>query len=332
MFLNSWSIALTLVSLLSCFLVIMAGKTAVRVLRWWNPDSDSNTQIQLEGEIWLSSTLVMYGACFQIISLVLLIGATDYYAGFIAGAMCATGSLLANGYGMPLLYVKLAASFYAGLWIVVHRLDISSEAYPLVRFKYVMLLLLVPLIIADLCLQTLYIGGLTPDIITSCCAIIFDEVKTPGSFSGLFQSPLLFFYLASSSLLLLGLICRKKGHPWLVYLYGVAMVGWLVFALDAIITTFSSFIYAMPYHHCPFCIVKAEYNFIGYFIYIALFGSVFFGFCGGFVQLFGRNRYLERGVRSAQQVYLTWSSLMLFLFVALVSYHMVIYRIFGGEG
>ncbi len=332
MFLNSWSIALTLVSILSCFLVIMAGKTAVRVLRWWNPDSDSNTQIQLEGEIWLSSTLVMYGACFQIISLVLLIGAADYYAGFIAGAMCGTGSLLANSYGMPLLYVKLAASFYAGLWIVVHRLDISSEAYPLVRFKYVMLLLLVPLILADLGLQTVYIGGLTPDIITSCCAIIFDEVKTSGSFSGLFQSPLSCFYLASSSLLLLGLVCRKKGQPWLVYLYGLAMVGWLVFALDAIITTFSSFIYAMPYHHCPFCIVKAEYNFIGYFIYITLFGSVFFGFCGGFVQLFTRNRYLERGVAAAQQVYLTWSAVMLFLFLALVSYHMVIYRLFGGEG
>jgi hypothetical protein len=202
----------------------------------------------------------------------------------------------------------------------------------LVRIKYLMLLVLVPLVMTDLYLQTSYILELTPDIITSCCAIVFDNVETAQSFAGLFQSSLLKFYSACGALVLLGLYCRKKGSALPVYLYGILMCGWLVLALDTIITTLSSFIYAMPYHNCPFCIVKAEYYFIGYFIYFFLFGSVFFGFSAGFVQLFVRNTQLEQGVQSAKRMYLRCSLLMLISFVVLASYHMVVYRIFGGEG
>ena len=59
--------------------------------------------------------------------------------------MCATGALLANPYGMPALLVKLFGVFFYGFWILLHQLDIRSEHYPLVRIKYLaLLLLLVP--------------------------------------------------------------------------------------------------------------------------------------------------------------------------------------------
>ena len=53
------------------FLGITACMTAVRVLKDWDPASDSNRQIRLENETWLASTLVEYGLGFQIITLVL---------------------------------------------------------------------------------------------------------------------------------------------------------------------------------------------------------------------------------------------------------------------
>jgi hypothetical protein len=331
MFLNSWAIALTLVSVLSCFLIIMAGKTAIRVLMFWDLDSDSSTQIKLEGEIWLSSTLVMYGACFQIISLVLLIFATDQFAEFIAGAMCATGSLLANEYGMPLLYVKLGSSFMAGLWIVVHKLDISSEEYPLVRFKYVMLLLLTPLLLCELYLQCNYILNLTPDIITSCCAVVFDTGQKGVMFTGIMDSPLPLFYWSFAGLVILSLVCRYSGWKSLIVLYGVAMGCFLMLAIDTLITTLSSYIYAMPYHKCPFCIIKPEYHFIGFFIYLMLFGSVFYGVSAAFIQIFSKRECLEQAVVQAQKLYLRCSTVMLVLFVVSSSYHFWVYRFFGGE-
>ena len=161
MFLNSWSLGLTISSLLVLFLGIFAGRTAVRVLRYWNPASDSNLQIRLENEIWLASTLVEYGLGFQIFTLILFVLAADHFCKVIVGAMCATGALLANSFGMPALFVKIAGVFLYGFWIVLHKLDISVETYPLVKLKYIFLLLILPVLFADFILQTLYIAYLS---------------------------------------------------------------------------------------------------------------------------------------------------------------------------
>ena len=54
---------------------------------------------------------------FQIVSLLLYILAADHFSTMLSGAMCATGSLLANGYGLPLLLVKITGVFFCGFWI-----------------------------------------------------------------------------------------------------------------------------------------------------------------------------------------------------------------------
>ena len=168
MFLNSWSIALVICSLVVLFLMVLAARSAIRVLFFWNPESDANRQIRLENEIWLTSTLVECALAVQILSLVVFVLAADYFSNSIAGAMCATGSLLANDFGVPALLVKIGGVFFYGFWIVLHQIDIRSEKYPLVRIKYLYLLLVFPLLILDIVLVMLYIGGLEPDIITSC--------------------------------------------------------------------------------------------------------------------------------------------------------------------
>lgn len=320
-----------LMSFLSFFLMLMACKTAIRVLRLWNLDSDSPTQIELEGEIWLSSTLVLYGGCFQIISLILLVFAADQFSSFLAGAMCATGSLLANDYGMVLLYVKLITSFCCGLWIMVHQLDISCEDYPLVRVKYLLLLFVLPLLGADLYLQFQYIAHLSPDIITSCCAIVFDGVKTTTSMTVWMPSPLILFYSGAAVLMGLGIVALVRPRPILFYIYALCSGTWLILALETIISTLSSFIYAMPYHHCPFCIIKPQYHFIGFFMYLALFGSAFLAMGSGMIQVFIGKQGLSRVIPDTAMGYVRWSLVLLACFVLLSSYHMVIYRLFGGE-
>jgi len=174
MFLNPWSLALSLCSLVALVLGAVAGRTAVRVLRFWEPGSDSNRQIRLENEIWLSSTLVAYGLGFQIITLILFVLAADQFCQVIVGAMCATGALLANPYGMPALLVKLVGIFFYGFWILIHQLDIRSEHYPLVRIKYLALLLLLPLLVLDASLQTLYIAGIKPGEMRLTPAVLAD--------------------------------------------------------------------------------------------------------------------------------------------------------------
>jgi len=334
MFLNSWSLGLTLAGLIVLLLGVFACRTAIRVLRHWNPSSDSNLQINLENEIWLASTLVEYGLGFQIITLVLFVLAADTFCQVIVGAMCATGALLANSFGMPALLVKITGVFLYGFWIVLHKLDISSETYPLVKIKYIYLLLILPLLLTDITLQTLYIAFLSPDIITSCCAVVFSSSTETGrnlleSFS---QNTLLFLYYGSIiALIVAGCILLKR---WQLSLAALFSAGWLWFlglATMAIITIFSSYIYAMPYHNCPFCILKPEYHYIGFALYFTLIPASFFGLSIVLVESFKNRADLVGPVTRYQRMAIKLSLFLLLLLAAISSYHYLIYRISGGE-
>lgn len=334
MFLNSWSLALTLCSIIALFLVGIAGRTAIRVLRYWDPASDSNRQIRLESEIWLSSTLVAYALGIQIITLVLFVLAADSFCKVIVGAMCATGALLANDYGMPALLVKIAGVFLYGLWIVLHQFDIRSERYPLVRYKYVYLLALVPLLLADVCLQTIYIAGLKPDIITSCCAVVFGEAVGAGNnlFSGFSQSAtLLLFYGTAVMLAVIGVVLLKKWLKGVGYLFGLLWGFFFFMALYAIVSVFSSYVYAMPYHNCPFCLLKPEYNYIGFAQYASLFLAVFAGCSSALVEPLKRSEDLLPNIAAYQRKAVIVSVALLLIFVATSSWHLVAYRLAGGE-
>lgn len=334
MFLNSWSLALTLCGLIALALAGIACATAIRVIRFWNPASDSNLQIRLESEIWLSSTLVEYGLGLQILTLFLFVMAADHFSGTIAGAMCATGSLLANPFGMPALFVKFLGILLYGFWILLHQFDIRSPAYPLVRVKYLYLLVLFPLLVLDVFLQTRYIAGLKPDIITSCCAVVFNEARPGGSsllpaFSK--QALLFMFYGTALFLAGAGMFLRVRWRQTVGWLFSAGWLWFLLLALSAMTWVFSSYIYAMPYHNCPFCIIKAEYHYIGMAIYTTLIAGAFFGMSVAPVNWIKGKSGLQNVVGQYQRVAVGLSLLLLFAFTALSSYHCLKYILSGGE-
>lgn len=335
MFLNPWSLALCLLSGLTLFLIGVACKTAIRVLRLWDPAADSQAQIALESEIWLSSTLVQYGLGFQVVSLLLYVLAADRFAQMLSGAMCATGAFLANGYGIPLLIVKMASVFFCGLWIVLHQLDISSEEYPLVRIKYVFLLLLLPLLLADTVLLFLYLHGLQPDIITSCCAVVFDKGSgdtTQNLLSGQDeQRTLLFYYGWAFFVAVIGFLAWWRQKISLYILYGVGVAAFFILALNTIITVLSSYVYAMPFHHCPFCMLKKEYDFIGFLIYLPLFVTSFCGVTPMLIEPCKAKGGLAATVTVLQRKLVAVSVLALGVYTALSSYHYIVYILIGGE-
>lgn len=335
MFLDSWSIALVTCGLVVLFLMGFAARSAVRVLLYWDPDSDSSRQIHLENEIWLTSTLVEYALAVQVISLIVFVLAADHYSQSIVGAMCATGSLLANDYGIPALIVKIGGFFFYGFWIVLHQLDIRSEKYPLVRIKYIYLLLLLPLLLLDLALTLLYIAGLEPDIITSCCAVVFGETAGGGTnlLAGIsHETGLALFYGTALLLIVCGLSVPLRGRPWGALVFSAAWLWFFLLALMIVTTEFSSYIYAMPFHKCPFCILKPEYHYIGFYIYVALFTGAFFGMSVAVVEplrlMWGGQ--IETAGFQRKALYL--SLLMLVIFIALSSYHYLRYLFLGGEG
>ncbi|ADH85624.1 hypothetical protein [Desulfurivibrio alkaliphilus] len=395
MLLNTWSLALSLGSLLVVFMLTVAAGSAVRVLRYWNPASDDERQLSLENEIWLSSTLVAYALAIQIISLVLLVLAADDFAGVITGAMCATGTLQVNEFGLPALLVKLAGIFFYGFWLVLHRLDVSSERYPLVKIKYCYLLALLPLVVVDIALQSLYLLNIQPDVIVSCCAVVFSAGAGDGQFFLTLDGERLlpWFYGVILLLMLLGgavvwrlrTCLQEMSRRWfpsaarraassesasadtqvtvtgcgllLPLVYGLIWLFFLPLALLVITTVLSSYIYAMPFHNCPFCILKPEYAYVGFAIYLTLLAAAFFALSVPLAGLLaGRFAAAGHGERKEsegedftveeaaedlrregmiaprfQYLALRLSLLLLLLFVLFSSFHFVRYLLMGGE-
>jgi hypothetical protein len=344
MFLSAWSLSLILCSIIVLFLVATAAGTGVRVLRHWDSSSDGNLQISLENETWLASTLIEFALAVQGLSLLLFILAADSYSQVIAGAMCATGSLLANEFGMPTLYLKLAGFFIYAFWILLHQLDIRSEVYPLVRIKYVYLLLLLPFLLADVILQTLYIANLNPDIITSCCAVVFSEALGEGGnlMGSLPPTALLSLYYGTIVVLLcLALVMNdrmpvvkpvgKRTQTILAFLYATGWFWFFGLALVVITSVISSYIYAMPFHRCPFCIIKQEYGYIGLVIYFTLICGTFFGLSTALVAVLDRRSDLVGQAIHYRKIAVDLSFLLLIILTLLSSYHYLAYMITGGE-
>ena len=268
------------------------------------------------------------------LTLILFVLAADTFCQVIVGAMCATGALLANSFGMPALLVKIAGVFLYGFWIVLHRLDISSASYPLVKIKYIYLLLILPLLLVDITLQTLYIANLSPDIITSCCAVVFGDLGESGRnlLEGFSQPVLLSLYYTTILVLAVtGVLLLKRWGLALAVLFSSTWLWFLGLAAVAIINVFSSYIYAMPYHHCPFCILKPEYHYIGFALYFSLIPASFFGLSTMLVEPFKKRNGLAEPVQHYQQRAITAALLLLLFLVAVSSYHILLYRISGGE-
>jgi hypothetical protein len=339
MLLNSWAIALLLTAAAAVFLLGGAMHTALKVLAAWAPEKDTAAQIALENETWLASLLVRYGMALQLASLLLLLLAADGFSHVLVGAMCATGAFVANDYGIPALLVKLFGIFLYGFWLVLDGLDNRSELLPLTRLKFIYLLLLGPLLAADIALLLLYLINLTPDIITSCCGVVFSSTEADGNLLGPMPTAALLPLYSALVVLLFGLgrylqkqnKTAKIGGSWLELLFALACLLFFIFSLIFITVVVSPYIYAMPSHRCPFDILRREYFGFGYPLYLFLFIATFSGMSCGILSLLEERPGLAIAVQAFRRTGFRIFFPGLALFLLLLASHPLIYLLKGGE-
>ncbi len=271
-------IALLLGSLLVGFLLVLASWEAVRILRHWDLSSGSERQLGLERRTYLVSTVMGYACAFQVTSLFLFIYTADDLAPLFVGAMCAAGTLFVNPFGYPTLLLKTTGAVLAGVWLIVNHADNRGRDYPLIRWKYAFLLVLTPVVLGDAAAQAAFFGGLDADVITSCCGSLFGNAA-PGVASELTSLPVapvkIAFYAVTAALLFsCGWYLRRSTGG-----YAVSVLSILAFltSMAALVSFISLYIYELPTHHCPFCILQREYHFIGYPLYASLFAGVISG-------------------------------------------------------
>ncbi len=321
MILHPGILALLVGSLLTLLLMLKACWLGMQIVSRWDNTSSSETQLQLERKTWLVSTLLNYALGFQILSGVLYLYTLEDIHRLFVGAMCATGALNANQVGWLVLAIKVILFFIAALWVALNRLDQRTEDTPLIRPKYLALMLITPLVAFDLYLQFSYFAGLRPEIITSCCGSLFSEQGASVA-SELVGIPALkmmevFFAIIGVFFVLL-IACYFSRAALLRSLLFVAALLTFFASLGAVVSFVSLYIYQMPSHHCPFDMLQGHYNFIGYPLYAGLFVGTLFGLLPGLCQPLRRHPSLRREIDQLEKRWL-WLALLGMLTFLLIS-------------
>lgn len=307
MILHPGILALLSGSLITVLVMLFASWLGVKILLHWDMGSSSEEQLLLERKTWLVSTLLNYALGFQFFSAILFIFTAEDIHQLFVGAMCATGSLNANLVGWLVLLVKGILLFAAAFWVVLNRLDQRTEDCPLVRPKYLALVLITPLVGLDLYLQWLYFSGLQPEVITSCCGSLFsaggESVASELAGMPVKQSMQLFFSIIGCYLFIL-VACILSKTAILRHLLFIASVLMFFVSIGAVISFISLYIYQMPSHHCPFDMLQANYNYIGYPLYAGLFFATLYGMLPGICQPLRKHASLRQEIDTAEKRWL----------------------------
>lgn len=325
MILNPTVIANLLAAYIASGMLLYAAYYGAQILKHWNIESGDELQLILERKTYLISTVLSFVFGLQLLSLFLYIFTADALSPLFVGAMCAAGTLNLNGFGYPTLELKILNFILAGLWLVLNHADNQGYDYPLIKKKYLLLLIITPFIVIETILESAYFLGMRADVITSCCGSLFSSEKATGLGSEIAALPakqmLWIFYGGMFVTLLSGLLFYLKRIGG--YLYAVLSFAMFLVSLAAIVSAISLYIYELPTHHCPFCIIMPDYHYIGYLLYVLLFGAVVTGMGSGLLLPF-------RGIASLSAVLedfigkLALTSVVLFmLFTAFVSYEIL---------
>jgi len=322
--LNPSIIALISGSIFLSFYAVYASVIGIQIINWWDIRSGSERQLSLERKTYLVSMVLAYVMGFEIFSLFLFTYTADSIHTLFVGAMCAAGSLNVNTYGYPALLLKMANVVLCGIWLILNYIDNRAYDYPLIKEKYELLVGLSMLLVLETIVQLKYFMNLKADVITSCCGTLFSEdAKTIAGEIAHFPT-----YIAKIVFFISVVLTLRVGIHF--YVTGKAanlfsgLSTWLFFfSLVSVISFISLYFYELPTHHCPFCLLQKDYHYIGYPLYISLFGAGITGAGVGMINRFKDTASLKMIIPSAQKKLCLASIICYVIFVFISVYPMI---------
>ena len=114
-----------------------------------------------------------------------------------------------------------------------------------------------------------------------CCSTIFgvNNVGAKIPFDLSISMLLIIFYLLYVLIIFINI--QKQAFLNLIINFLFLYIGYY-----AVTYFFSTYVYELPTHQCPFCMLQKEYHFIGYFIWSTLFLGTFFGVASYILKVF----------------------------------------------
>ena len=319
-------IALLMAAGVAVFMLLASAPFALRVIRHWDIRSGSEAQLVMERQTYLFSTLLSFVFVAQLAALMLFVFNADRLSVMFVGAMCAVGTLNVNAYGFPSLIVQMMVFFLAAMWLAINHVDTRAPDYPLVRIKYGLLLLLLPLLILSFWLELQYFLGLKANVITSCCGSLFsEEAETIASEASAMEAlPAMYLFYGGMAVAIFNAVWHwRRGGRLSGWLLAAASVAGFAVAISGVLAFISLYIYEHPHHHCPFCVLKPEYDYRGYWLYVPLFAATATGLGAGALQAFARVPSLQAVIPRVSSRLAGVTAVGYILFTVLATYFVV---------
>jgi hypothetical protein len=139
------------------------------------------------------------------------------------------------------------------------------------------------------------------------------------------------FYGGIALFFLVCVLCLYSKGGLLRYSLSLLSLGLVFVSIAAVVSFISVYFYELPTHHCPFDILQAGYNFVGYPIYAGMFGGTFFGMLPGCFQRLKGIATLKTTIDRVERKWVLLAMGFMLGFVLLASYPVVFgaFTLFG---
>jgi hypothetical protein len=281
MFLSPEIISLAILDAITALFATVAFIVALGIAKSWDINQTTSYQYSLEKQAYLGSVIIKYILGLKILLFLFYIFTLDKISFVLPGAMCAAGVVNADPITTPLLFLKVLNLYLFFYWIVIDKEDSEDEKQPYTQKKFQFFILLYLLLMVEIFLELYTLFGIDVKSIVDCCGAIFSD-KDGSYIAQVLEMPkelLLSLFYGSFFLMWLAKGIKNK------YLFSVSNLLFLLIALISLIAFFGTYIYELPSHHCPFCLLQEDYYYIGYLLYALLFLGTFYGMLIGVFSL-----------------------------------------------
>jgi uncharacterized protein YebE (UPF0316 family) len=315
-FLSNSVIAFLFIESILLLLFLYALYPTIQILKRWDFNSTEPLQYKLEKKNYLVATILFFVIIIKILLFVFFISSLDELSNVVPGAMCAAGIVGANEFGNILLFLKIFLIFIFGVWLIIDKLDLVAKNYPYVKIKYSIFLFLFVILVIEYSLDIAYFSNISLETPVLCCSVVFGASEALNGLPlGLNTTLLLILFYLFFILIITSNIAKNT------LLSFIASFIFLFVGYFSLTYFFGTYIYELPTHKCPFCMLQREYYYIGYVLWSTLSLGVFFGIVPFILQL---------TTKKLIPIFHTLSIVFNTIFVLLCTYFVVGYYIKNG--
>ncbi len=299
------------VELLLLLILTLAFFHTLVILKEYNQNVMSAYQYELEKRSYLVVTIVWVSLLIKIALLPFFTYTINELSNIIPGAMCGAGVIGSNIYGEPVLALKIFLIILVLLWMLINREDTHSQDNRYFKKKMLFFIVLFLLFLVEIILEILFLTSLSTENPVRCCSSIYIETDKRSAlpFNLTILQIVILFYL--SFIFIIAAAYWKKRVVLFILTPLFVYISYYV-----IVYFFSTYVYELPSHQCPFCLLQFEYYYIGYAIFGSLFIATYYAIA---TSLF---RFMQN--------YFLHVILWYIVFIFLTSSHFIVYIISNG--